>query len=154
MALTMTGEVELPASREAVWAKLNDVDVLKACIPGCESLERVGENELQAVAKLKIGPVSATFKGKVLLSDLDPPNGYTISGEGQGGIAGFAKGGAKVRLEPAGTGTLMRYDVEAQVGGKIAQLGARLVDGVAKRMADQFFERFAAAAREHDAAKA
>ncbi len=152
MALTMTGEVELPASREAVWAKLNDVDVLKACIPGCESLERVGENELQAVAKLKIGPVSATFKGKVLLSDLDPPNGYTISGEGQGGIAGFAKGGAKVRLEPAGTGTLMRYDVEAQVGGKIAQLGARLVDGVAKRMADQFFERFAAAAREHDAA--
>ncbi len=105
MALTMTGEVELPASREAVWAKLNDVDVLKACIPGCESLERVGENELQAVAKLKIGPVSATFKGKVLLSDLDPPNGYTISGEGQGGIAGFAKGGAKVRLEPAGTGT-------------------------------------------------
>ena len=152
MALTMTGEVELPASREAVWAKLNDVDVLKACIPGCESLERVSENELQAVAKLKIGPVSATFKGKVLLSDLDPPNGYTISGEGQGGIAGFAKGGAKVRLEPAGTGTLMRYDVEAQVGGKIAQLGARLVDGVAKRMADQFFERFAAAAREHDAA--
>jgi len=154
MALTMTGEVDLPASREAVWAKLNDPEVLKACIPGCESLERLSDNELQAVARLKIGPVSATFKGKVLLSDLDPPNGYTISGEGQGGIAGFAKGGAKVRLAAIETGTRMSYDVEAQVGGKIAQLGARLVDGVAKRMADQFFERFAAAAQEHDAAKA
>ena len=153
MAVTMTGEVDLPASREAVWANLNDTEVLKSCIPGCESLERLSDTELQAVAKLKIGPVSATFKGKVLLSDLDPPNGYTISGEGQGGIAGFAKGGAKVRLLPIETGTRMTYDVEAQVGGKIAQLGARLVDGVAKRMADQFFERFAKAAQEHDAAK-
>jgi hypothetical protein len=153
MAVTMTGEVDLPAPREAVWANLNDTAVLKACIPGCESLERLSDTELQAVAKLKIGPVSATFKGKVTLSDLDPPNGYTISGEGQGGIAGFAKGGAKVRLLPIETGTRMTYDVEAQVGGKIAQLGARLVDGVAKRMADQFFERFAAAAQAHDAAK-
>jgi len=154
MALTMTGEIDLPASREAVWAKLNDAEVLKACIPGCESLERLSDTELQAVVKLKIGPVSATFKGRVLLSDLDPPNGYRISGEGQGGIAGFAKGGATVRLEPIETGTRMAYDVEAQVGGKIAQLGARLVDGVAKRLADQFFERFAAAAQEHDAAQA
>jgi uncharacterized protein len=154
MAVTMTGEVDLPASREAVWAKLNDAAVLKECIPGCESLEWTGDNELQAVAKLKIGPVSATFKGKVLLSDLDPPNGYRISGEGQGGIAGFAKGGATVRLLPIEAGTRMSYDVEAQVGGKIAQLGARLVDGVAKRMADQFFERFAAAAQAHDATKA
>ncbi len=143
MALTMTGEVELPAPREVVWAKLNDPEVLKACIPGCQSLERLADNELQAVAKVKIGPVSATFKGKVTLSDIDPPNGYTISGEGQGGIAGFAKGGAKVRLEENGGGTRMIYEVEAQVGGKIAQLGARLIDGVSKRLADQFFASFA-----------
>jgi hypothetical protein len=143
MALTMTGEVDLPAPRAVVWARLNDPAVLKACIPGCQSLERVGENELEAVAKVKIGPVSATFKGKVTLSDIDPPNGYTISGEGQGGIAGFAKGGAKVRLADHGTGTRMTYDVDAQVGGKIAQLGARLIDGVSKRLADQFFTAFA-----------
>jgi uncharacterized protein len=148
MALTMTGEVELAAPQDVVWRKLNDPDVLKACIPGCESLEKISETEFQAVAKMKIGPVSATFKGKVELSDIDAPNGYTISGEGQGGIAGFAKGGAKVRLLPEGTGTRMTYDVDAQVGGKIAQLGARLIDGVAKRMADQFFERFAAAVNE------
>jgi uncharacterized protein len=143
MALTMNGEIDLAAPREVVWAKLNDPDVLKACIPGCQSLERTAENELEAVAKVKIGPVSATFKGKVLLSDIDPPNGYTISGEGQGGIAGFAKGGAKVKLEATETGTRMTYDVEAQVGGKIAQLGARLIDGVSKRLADQFFASFA-----------
>jgi uncharacterized protein len=144
MALTMTGEVTLAAPQEVVWRKLNDPEVLKACIPGCESLEKLSDTEFQAVAKMKIGPVSATFKGRVELSDIDAPNGYTISGEGQGGIAGFAKGGAKVRLTPDGTGTLMAYDVDAQVGGKIAQLGARLIDGVAKRMADQFFEKFAA----------
>jgi uncharacterized protein len=143
MALTMTGEVDLPAPQQVVWEKLNDPEVLKACIPGCQSLERVGENELQAVAKMKIGPVSATFRGKVQLSDLNPPHGYTISGEGQGGIAGFAKGGARVALAPNGDGTRMSYTVEAQVGGKIAQLGSRLIDGVAKRMADQFFESFA-----------
>jgi uncharacterized protein len=143
MALTMTGEVDLPASQQVVWEKLNDPEVLKACIPGCESLEKTAENELQAVARIKIGPVSATFKGKVELSDLNPPHGYTISGEGQGGIAGFAKGGAKVDLAPIDGGTRMTYTVEAQVGGKIAQLGARLIDGVAKRLADQFFERFA-----------
>jgi uncharacterized protein len=143
MALTMTGEVELAAPQKVVWEKLNDPEVLKVCIPGCQSLEKLSETELQAVAKIKIGPVSATFKGKVELSDLDPPNGYTITGEGQGGIAGFAKGGAKVRLAPTETGTHMSYEVEAQVGGKIAQLGARLIDGVAKRLADQFFERFA-----------
>jgi uncharacterized protein len=145
MALTMTGEVALSAPQDVVWRKLNDPEVLKACIPGCESLEKTSDTEFQAVAKMKIGPVSATFKGRVELSDIDAPNGYTISGEGQGGIAGFAKGGAKVRLTPHETGTLMTYDVDAQVGGKIAQLGARLIDGVAKRMADQFFEKFAAA---------
>ena len=143
MALTMTGEVDLAAPQQVVWEKLNDPDVLKACIPGCESLEKTAENELQAVAKIKIGPVSATFRGKVELTDINPPHGYTISGEGQGGIAGFAKGAAKVDLVPIDGGTRMTYAVEAQVGGKIAQLGARLIDGVAKRMADQFFERFA-----------
>jgi uncharacterized protein len=143
MALTMTGEVDLPAPQHVVWAKLNDADVLKASIPGCESLEKLSETEFQAVAKIKIGPVTATFKGRVELSEIDAPNGYTISGEGQGGIAGFAKGGAKVQLSPSETGTRMTYEVEAHVGGKIAQLGARLIDGVAKRMADQFFERFA-----------
>jgi uncharacterized protein len=143
MALTMTGEVDLPAPQHVVWAKLNDAEVLKASIPGCESLEKISETEFQAVAKIKIGPVSATFKGRVELSDIDAPNGYTISGEGQGGIAGFAKGGAQVHLSPSEAGTRMTYTVEAHVGGKIAQLGARLIDGVAKRMADQFFERFA-----------
>ena len=140
MAMTMTGEVELSAPQATVWAKLNDPEVLKACIPGCESLEKTSETGFQATAKIKIGPVSAKFAGIVELSDIDAPNGYTISGEGQGGIAGFAKGGAKVKLRPSETGTIMSYEVVAHVGGKIAQLGARLIDGVAKRLADQFFE--------------
>ena len=144
MAMTMTGEVELPATRQVVWEALNDPEVLKACIPGCQSLEKVGDS-LQAVAKVKVGPVAATFKGKVDLLDLDPPNGYRISGEGEGGVAGFAKGGATVKLSDIPEGTKLAYDVEAQVGGKIAQLGARLIDGVAKKMADQFFADFAAA---------
>ncbi|RVU14128.1 CoxG family protein [Methylobacterium oryzihabitans] len=144
MAMTMTGEVVLPADQETVWAALNDPEVLKRCIPGCESLERTADNELQAAAKIAVGPVKATFKGKVTLSDIDPPNGYRISGEGQGGVAGFAKGGATVRLEPAEDGqTRMTYDVEASVGGKIAQLGGRLINGVAKKYADGFFDTFA-----------
>jgi carbon monoxide dehydrogenase subunit G len=149
MAMTMKGEVLLPASRETVWAKLNDAEVLKMCIPGCQSLDKTSDTSFSAVAKLKIGPVSATFKGAVELSDLDPPNGYTISGQGEGGVAGFAKGGAKVALGPApeGDGTVLYYDVEANVGGKIAQLGARLIDGVAKKMADQFFDNFAEAVK-------
>ncbi len=149
MAMTMTGSATLPADRAKVWALLNDPAVLKACIPGCQSLEKTSETSFAAVAKVKIGPVSATFKGAVQLSDLDPPNGYTISGEGEGGIAGFAKGGAKVRLsdaEGAPGSTVLTYDVQANVGGKIAQLGSRLIDGVAKKMADQFFANFAAAA--------
>jgi carbon monoxide dehydrogenase subunit G len=145
MAMTMTGEVELPASPQIVWQKLNDAEVLKACIPGCQSLEKTSDTEFQAVAKIKVGPVSASFKGRVNLLDLDPPNGYRIQGEGEGGIAGFAKGGASVHLAPAGTGTRLSYNVEAQVGGKIAQLGARLIDGVARKMADQFFASFASA---------
>ena len=146
MAMTMTGEVTLPAERPKVWALLNDPDVLKSAIPGCESLERTGDNGFAAVVKTKIGPVSATFKGKVELTDIVPLVGYTIKGEGEGGVAGFAKGGAKVRLADAPGGTLLSYDVEANVGGKIAQLGSRLIDGVAKSMADKFFSSFAAAA--------
>ena len=145
MAMTMTGEVDLPAIMQVVWDALNDPEVLKACIPGCQSLEKVGENSLQAVAKVKVGPVAATFKGKVDLLDLDPPNGYRISGEGEGGVAGFAKGGATVKLSDIPDGTKLSYDVEAHVGGKLAQLGARLIDGVAKKMADQFFADFASA---------
>jgi carbon monoxide dehydrogenase subunit G len=144
MAMTMNGEVQLPAAREAVWAKLNDPETLKACIPGCETLEMLSEHEFQAVATNKIGPVKARFKGKVRLSDLDPPNGYRISGEGDGGVAGFAKGGAVVKLEPKDGGTLLVYNVEAQIGGKLAQLGQRLVNGAAKKLADQFFAKFAA----------
>ncbi len=145
MAMTMNGEVQLAAAREEVWAKLNDPDVLKVCIPGCEMLEQLSPTEFQAVATNKVGPVKARFKGKVRLSDLDPPNGYKISGEGDGGIAGFAKGGATVTLLTAEAGTVLSYAVEAQIGGKLAQLGQRLINGAAKKLADQFFERFAAA---------
>jgi carbon monoxide dehydrogenase subunit G len=145
MAMTMNGEVQLPAQREEVWAKLNDAETLKSCIPGCESLEMVSDTEFQAVAVVKIGPVKARWKGKVKLSDLDPPNGYRISGEGEGGVAGFAKGGATVALAPKDGGTLMTYNVEAQIGGKLAQLGQRLVNGAAKKMADDFFANFAKA---------
>ena len=145
MAMTMSGEVQLPAPPEVVWAKLNDPEVLKASIPGCESLEKLSDTEFQAVAVTKIGPVKAKFKGKVRLSDLDPPKGYRISGEGDGGVAGFAKGGAIVTLTPAESGTKLSYQVDAQIGGKLAQLGQRLVNGAAKKMADEFFVKFAAA---------
>ena len=143
MAMTMNGEVTLPAAKAVVWAKLNDAEVLKACIPGCDQLVKDDETHFSAVVKVKLGPVKATFRGKVELVDLDPPNGYRIQGEGEGGIAGFAKGGAKVRLAANGDGTRLSYDVEAQIGGKLAQLGSRLIDGVACKMADQFFTRFA-----------
>jgi carbon monoxide dehydrogenase subunit G len=140
MAVTMSGERVLPADKATVWARL------KAAIPGCESLEKLSDTELQAVAKVKIGPVSARFKGKVNLTDMDPPNSYRISGQGEGGIAGFAKGGANVRLTDAeGGGTKLSYDVDAQVGGKIAQLGSRLIDSTAQKLADEFFTNFAKA---------
>jgi carbon monoxide dehydrogenase subunit G len=145
MAMTMTAEVQLPAGRDVVWAKLNDPEVLKACIPGCEELNKTSESEFQAVAVTKIGPVKARFKGKVQLTNLDPPNGYRISGEGDGGVAGFAKGGATVTLAEKDGGTLLTYSVEAQIGGKLAQLGQRLVNGAAKKIADEFFRNFAAA---------
>ena len=145
MAMTMTGEVQWPASRETVWQKLNDPEVLKSCIPGCETLDVIGENEFQAVATNKIGPVKARFKGIVNLTDLDPPNGYKISGQGDGGVAGFAKGGATVALSDKDGGTLLTYNVEAQIGGKLAQLGQRLINGAAKKVADEFFANFAKA---------
>jgi carbon monoxide dehydrogenase subunit G len=147
MAMTMAGEQLLAAPREKVWAALNDVEVLKVCIPGCETLDKISDTEFQAVATNKIGPVKARFKGKVRLSDLDPPNGYKISGEGDGGIAGFAKGGAVVRLADKDGGTLLTYNVEAQIGGKLAQLGQRLINGVAKKLADDFFAKFATAVK-------
>jgi carbon monoxide dehydrogenase subunit G len=147
MAMTMTGEVELPAARETVWAKLNDPETLKSCIPGCEELNMLSPTEFEAVAVNKIGPVKAKFKGRVTLSDLDPPNGYRISGQGDGGVAGFAKGGAVVALADKDGGTLLTYNVEAQIGGKLAQLGQRLINGAAKKLADQFFENFAAAVK-------
>jgi uncharacterized protein len=145
MTMSMHGEVQLGASREAIWTKLNDPEVLKACIPGCEELEKTEDNGFRAAAKMKVGPVSARFKGRVSLSDLDPPNGYRISGEGDGGVAGFAKGGATVALADKDGGTLLTYDVEAQIGGKLAQLGQRLVNGAAKKLADEFFANFARA---------
>jgi len=140
--LEIKGEYSIPASREEVWAALNDPDVLKQCIPGCEEIEKLSDTEMTAAVTAKVGPVKAKFKGKVTLSDLDPPNGYTISGEGQGGAAGFAKGGAKVVLAADGQGTVLTYDVDATVGGKLAQIGSRLIEGTARKMADQFFSAF------------
>ena len=142
MAMTMNGEVQLNAPREAVWAKLNDAETLKICIPGCEQLDKTSDTEFQAIAVTKIGPVKAKWKGKVHLTDLDPPNGYKITGEGEGGVAGFAKGGATVKLSDKDGGTLLSYDVEAQIGGKLAQLGQRLINGTAKKLADEFFANF------------
>lgn len=139
--MDMSGERRIAAPRARVWEALNDPAVLKACIPGCESLEKEGD-AMRATAAVKIGPISAKFNGRVQLSDLDPPNSYRISGEGQGGVAGFAKGGADVQLADDGPGTLLTYNVKAQVGGKIAQLGARLIDATSKQMADLFFDRF------------
>jgi carbon monoxide dehydrogenase subunit G len=142
--MDMTGEERIAAGRQAVWASLNDVDVLRRCIPGCESLERVSDTDMAARVKLQVGPVRATFSGKVTLSDLDPPNGYRISGEGNGGVAGFAKGGAVVRLLDDGAGTILRYEAKADVGGKLAQVGGRLIDSTARKLAGEFFQKFSA----------
>jgi len=143
--MDMSGERRIAASRERVWSALNDPEILKASIPGCETLTRESDNDLKATVSVKIGPIAAKFLGKVQLLDLDPPNSYRIEGEGQGGVAGFAKGGASVVLTADGADTVLAYNVKAQVGGKIAQLGARLIDATAKQMADAFFDRFAAA---------
>jgi hypothetical protein len=139
--MDMTGEERIAASRETVWAALNDVEVLKQCIPGCESLEKQSDTEMAAKVKLQIGPVSARFSGKVTLSEIDPPNGYRIAGEGSGGAAGHAKGSAQVRLVEDGDGTILRYEARADVGGKLAQLGGRLIDATAKKLAGEFFSK-------------
>ena len=143
--MEMTGEFRIPAPRQRVWEALNDPEILKQSIPGCQTLEKVSDTEFNGKVVASVGPVRATFGGKVMLSDLDPPQGYTISGEGSGGVAGFAKGGAKVNLAEDGGATVLHYEVQAQVGGKLAQVGSRLIDGVARKMANDFFARFAAA---------
>jgi carbon monoxide dehydrogenase subunit G len=141
--MELNGRYRIPASPEAVWQALNDAQVLKACIPGCEEIEKTSPTDFLATATLKIGPVKARFKGKVALSELDPPTRCVLTGEGQGGMAGFAKGGAEVRLAPDGTSTVLTYTAKASVGGKLAQIGQRLIDGAAKQIADDFFARFA-----------
>jgi carbon monoxide dehydrogenase subunit G len=143
MALNMEGEERIAAPIQKVWEALNDPDVLKQCIPGCQSLEKTADNELAATVVLKIGPIKATFNGAVTLSNLAPPNGYTITGEGKGGVAGFAKGGADVVLVEDGPGTtVLKYTAKADVGGKIAQLGSRLIESTSKKLAGEFFSTF------------
>ena len=141
--MEMNGEYRIPASREKVWEALNDPEVLKDCIPGCQSLERRSPTEMSAKVVAKVGPVRATFTGDVTFSNIDPPNGYTITGEGKGGVAGFAKGGADVKLAADGAETILTYTAKAQVGGKLAQVGGRLIDATSKQMADEFFGAFA-----------
>lgn len=142
--MDMKGEYRVEAPRDKVWAALNDPEILKQSIPGCEEIDKLSDTEMTAKVTAKVGPVKARFGGKVTLSDLDPPNGYRISGEGNGGAAGFAKGGATVRLEADGDATRLFYTVDAHVGGKLAQIGSRLIDATARKMADDFFARFAA----------
>ena len=142
--MDMNGEFQIAAPRQRVWEALNDPEVLRQCIPGCEEIVKLSDVEWTAKVTAKVGPVKAKFAGKVTLSDLDPPNGYTITGEGTGGAAGFAKGGAAVKLTDQAAGTLLTYTVKAQVGGKLAQIGSRLIDGASRKLADEFFATFAA----------
>jgi uncharacterized protein len=141
--MDMTGSERIAAPRARVYQALNDPEVLKAAIPGCESIDKTSDTEMTATVVTKVGPVKAKFQGAVTLSELDPPNGYVISGEGRGGPAGFAKGGARVRLEDDGDSTILHYEVKADVGGKLAQLGSRLIDSTAKKLSGEFFSRFA-----------
>lgn len=140
--MDMTGEYRIPAPRQTVWKALNDPEVLRQSIPGCESVTATSPTELEAQVVAVVGPVKAKFKGKVTLSDIDPPNGYTLTGEGNGGSAGLAKGTAQVRLAEDGEFTVLTFDAKAQVMGKLAQIGSRLIDGTARKMADEFFEAF------------
>lgn len=148
--MKMSGEETIAAPIENVWAALNDPDLLKQCIPGCESITKKSDTEFSARVVMKIGPIKAGFTGNVELKDLKPPHSYRIEGKGEGGLAGFATGGANIRLEAVPEGTKMSYDVDAQVGGKMAMLGSRLIDGTAQSLAGQFFDKFAklAAAKE------
>src|SRR5687767_3189503 len=140
--MEMSGEQLIPASQQQTWDALNDPQMLKQCVPGCESIEPAGDNQYQVLMVARVGPVSAKFKGKLTLSDVRPPNSYSIAFEGQGGAAGFAKGGAQVRLSAEGPATRLSYDAKANVGGKLAQIGSRLVDAAAKKVADDFFRNF------------
>jgi len=140
--MEMKGEQLIPAPQQVVWDALNEPGVLKVCVPGCESIEKSGDNEYQVLMVARVGPVSAKFKGKLTLSDIKAPSSYSISFEGQGGAAGFAKGSAQVRLSSAGAHTKLSYEVKANVGGKLAQIGSRLVDAAAKKVADDFFRNF------------
>ena len=140
--MDMNGEQRIPVGQQAVWEALNDLEVLKACIPGCDSIEKISETEHHVALTAAVGPVKAKFKGKMHLGDLNPPHSYRIGFEGQGGVAGFAKGEAQVSLKADGADTLMNYTVHAQVGGKLAQVGSRLIDAAAKKLADEFFNAF------------
>jgi len=140
--MQLSDEIRIETSREQVYAALNDPEILKKSIPGCEKIERISETELTATVVTKIGPIKAKFKGQVTLSDLNPPVSYTISGEGAGGSAGFAKGSAKVSLEDDDGATVLHYEVQADVGGKLAQLGGRLIEGTTKKLAGEFFNSF------------
>jgi hypothetical protein len=151
--MDMTGEYRIPAPRQRVWEALNDPEVLKAAIPGCDELVKKSDTELEAKVTAKVGPVSAKFGGAVTLGDLNPPESYTISGQGSGGAAGFAKGGATVVLTEDGSDTILRYEAKAEVGGKLAQIGSRLIQGTAKKMADEFFGKFSRIVAERSAAE-
>jgi carbon monoxide dehydrogenase subunit G len=142
--MNMSGSRRIAAPKAKVYAALNDAEILRRSISGCDAIEKTSDTDMNARVTVRVGPVKASFIGKVILSDFDPPNTYTIRGEGSGGMAGFAKGGAHVDLDAEGAATLLKYTVDAEVGGKIAQLGGRMIDGVAKKMADEFFENFGA----------
>ena len=142
--MEMTGEYRIPAPRETVWAALNDPEILARAVPGCEEIDKLSDTEMTATVSAKVGPVKARFKGAVTLSDIDAPNGYTLIGEGKGGVAGFAKGTARVTLVEDGDDTILSYEVEAKVGGKLAQVGSRLIDSTARKLAGEFFGTFSA----------
>src|SRR4051794_34362566 len=154
MPMDMTGEFRIPAPRQRVWDGLNDPEILKSSIPGCQTIEKLSDTEFTAKVVAQVGPVKANFSGKVTLSDLDPPQSYTIAGEGSGGVAGFAKGSAQVKLADEGGATVLNYAVQAHVGGRLAQIGSRLIDSVARKMAENFFARFVAAVAPEQAAAA
>ena len=152
--MEMTGSQLIPRPQEVVWAGLNDAEILKACVPGCEALQRVSDTEYRALIVVTVGPIRSKFTGKLLLLDIDAPRSYRVTFEGSGGAAGTAKGGAQVSLAPEGAGTRLTYVARVQVGGKLAQVGSRLIDGVAKKMADEFFQRFNTCTAEPETASA